>query len=1135
MAIINGTSGPNNLFGTVDADEINGLGGNDYILHYNNAGPGSDDNQVDTLNGGDGNDIVDAGRNDIADGGTGFDRFTVYYAPIDPGNGVTINLSALTTTGAVESWFESQYGVQISNFETFGLTGTNNNDIIYSFNRAETGRRVFDGTYNITIEGFDGDDTIYGGVGIEEIYGGNGNDSLYGGDGADVLVGGAGNDLIDGGNAAVEEGNYARFDVGTTGQSVTIDLAITTAQNTGEGMDTILNIGNILARGSSTSSFTLLGTDSYNNFLSGGDGADTLNGRSGDDRLQGNLGADSLIGGTGWDEAIYEFSNAGVNINLATNVATGGHAQGDTFNGVEYILGSAHADTLTGDAQANRFMGGAGDDTMDGGLGNDNLIGGVGADTLNGGDGNDTLWQAGWNEASADTGVDILNGGAGNDNIVIGVNDIADGGDGTVDQAFVGFYDRTSGINLDMSGGAEAALEAAQNLTLTNFEYFHVFGSAHADTILGSAVGEQIAGAEGNDTLNGGGGNDTLLGMADNDVLNGGAGNDSMRGGLGDDTYYVDSASDGVIENAGEGTDHVMTTVTLTLTGNVENLTLLGSSGISGTGNTLANVITGNSGNNTLNGGDGNDTMSGGLGSDTLFGGNHNDVLNGEDGDDFFRGGPGDDILNGGEGNDVADYASATGGVTVDLRITTAQNTGGDGIDTLTSIERLQGSAHADTLTGSNIANLMRGAAGNDVISALGGDDTVYGDAGNDEIIGSTGIDTIYGGHDNDTLRGDADNDFLYGENGDDVLRGGAGNDFLNGGSGFDRALYTDATSAVTVNLANLAAQNTGGSGTDTLTGIEHLTGSDFDDTLTGDGLANTFNGGHGLDTLVGGAGDDVLMGEGGNDVLSGGLGNDLLNGGTGDDTVTYADATSGVNVTLYLKTAQNTGGAGTDTLVSVANLTGSAYGDDIVGTSGVNIIDLGAGDDAAVLFAGDDFAYGGAGADNISGGVGNDTVYGGDHNDLLKGNQNDDTLYGDAGNDVLKGGDGIDTVYGGDGDDNIQGEAGIDTLWGGAGADRFVFSDGDLGGNVASRERIRDFNAAEGDQINLRNIDANTNLAGDQNFTKVGAFTGTAGEYVWSQQSGYGIALFDTNGDGTADLSMRVDGSTDGIAGWIL
>jgi len=81
-----------------------------------------------------------------------------------------------------------------------------------------------------------------------------------------------------------------------------------------------------------------------------------------------------------------------------------------------------------------------------------------------------------------------------------------------------------------------------------------------------------------------------------------------------------------VTENLNEGTDTVESKVTLTLGGNVENLTLTGTKAITGTGNTLDNVLIGNSAANTLTGGDGNDTLEGRGGADKLIGGAGNDI-----------------------------------------------------------------------------------------------------------------------------------------------------------------------------------------------------------------------------------------------------------------------------------------------------------------------------------------------------------------------------------------------------------------------------------------------------------------------------------------------------------------------------
>ncbi|VVO60633.1 hypothetical protein PS896_00785 [Pseudomonas fluorescens] len=167
---------------------------------------------------------------------------------------------------------------------------------------------------------------------------------------------------------------------------------------------------------------------------------------------------------------------------------------------------------------------------------------------------------------------------------------------------------------------------------------------------------------------------------------------------------------------------------------------------------------------------------------------------------------------------------------------------------------------------------------------------TLTGTAGDDVLVAGSGDNIINAGDGNDVLTAGSGNNELHGGAGNDLLYSGPGNDLLDGGTGIDTASYAHATAGVTVNLGLLGAQNTLGSGTDTLTGIENLIGSNFNDTLTGDNNNNVINGGLGNDILNGGGGDDLLIGGMGNNTMTGGAGADTfqwLKGNSGHDLIT--------------------------------------------------------------------------------------------------------------------------------------------------------------------------------------------------------------------------------------------------------
>jgi Ca2+-binding RTX toxin-like protein len=189
-----------------------------------------------------------------------------------------------------------------------------------------------------------------------------------------------------------------------------------------------------------------------------------------------------------------------------------------------------------------------------------------------------------------------MSGGFGNDTYVVDI---------TSDQVHEGPESGNDTVRSSVSWTLGANVE---NLTLIGSSNINGTGNTLDNLIIGNS------------------GRNTLTGGAGNDWLDGGANRDTLVGGTGDDTYVVDQGNDSITENANEGIDTVRSTLAWTLDSNFENLTLLGTTNINGTGNALANVLTGNSGNNTLTGNAGNDTLDGQAGADTLVGGTGNDT-----------------------------------------------------------------------------------------------------------------------------------------------------------------------------------------------------------------------------------------------------------------------------------------------------------------------------------------------------------------------------------------------------------------------------------------------------------------------------------------------------------------------------
>ncbi|MDB9535207.1 DUF4347 domain-containing protein [Dolichospermum planctonicum CS-1226] len=500
------------------------------------------------------------------------------------------------------------------------------------------------------------------------------------------------------------------------------------------------------------------------------------------DTIKGGNGTDTLIisGGTVNDLISIDTSNTTNQLDIP----------GTTVFGFERFDLSSFAGTISFDGTTGNdwVKGGTGNDDLTGGDGNDTLNGGAGTDLLSGGDGNDYL--------NGGTGADLLIGGKGNDTFV--VDDIGDI------------------IAEGLNGGIDT-VESSITWTLkTNLENLTLQGTT-AINGTGNTLNNTITGNTGNNILNGGLGNDTL---------NGDLGNDTLIGGVGNDSYYVDNTADSITELVGQGLDSVFSTAaTYTLSANVENLTLQGTTAINGTGNTLNNIITGNTADNVLTGGTGADTLIGGAGNDSYYvdstadsitenanegtdivfstvtytlttntenltlqgttaingtGNDLNNIITGNTGNNVLTGGLGNDSLIGGAGNDsyyvdnTADTITELVNQGTDIVFTTVTYTLTPNTENLT----LQGTT-AINGTGNDLDNTITGNEAANVLTGGLGNDTLTGNAGADTLIGGVGSDSLYLGLNDNVV----DNvNYVLGDGTDTVYQfvRGAGGDRLN-------------------------------------------------------------------------------------------------------------------------------------------------------------------------------------------------------------------------------------------------------------------------------------------------------------------------------------------------------------------
>lgn len=681
----------------------------------------------------------------------------------------------------------------------------------------------------------------------------------------------------------------------------------------------------------------ILEIDGVYTVIRGGNGASRLTGSEEHDAIYAGAGADTIQGGAGHDIVLYVDSNTGVEVRLYDGAASGGHAEGDTFPGrrtIEYLddtnatmqVEGLDIEALVGSAHDDILVGAEGEDLLLGGQGNDNLDGRESGDILDGMEGDD--WLVGG------PGLDLLIGGPGVDTVSYENERRAivylSTGEALVD-----------GGDLDLFPGRQVIEYLDENGNSRQAEVSDI------ENLRGSHDRDQLTGTHGPNRLEGLGGNDSLIGLGGDDVLLGGAGNDNLQSGPGDDR--VDGGAGNDYLEGGPGADQVrggpgideasywtsaagveVNLHTRALRGgDAEGDVFIGRETIEyvdaeGTarqavvtdienlyGSEADDILIGDARANELQGAAGNDVLEGREGDDYLTGDNYvfngfyfystggDDKLSGGAGDDWLVGGGGADELSGGPGVDTASYrrSGSAVGVGVLLYDGTAQGSEaeGDSFVGMKTIDYVDDEGNAQTVEVPDIENL-------------------FGSSGNDVLAGAHGPNRLDGHHGNDTLDGREGDDQLYGGEGADVLIGGPGADLLSGGPAdeffsTDTASYITSAAGVVVRLhAVLEHGARGGDAegdifaaeTRTLTDdegnarevdvpdIEHLTGSEHDDTLAGDFRRNILWGEGGNDKLYGGpgGGDDVLFGDAGDDQVYGGKGHDRLYGGDGDDKV---------------------------------------------------------------------------------------------------------------------------------------------------------------------------------------------------------------------------------------------------------